>query len=125
MGTTIQPCSDLNEERAQISEICALLEKTPEISEFLERLMSLEQALQVHFEHEEAPGKLGALNHAVRVQQLLQQHPVILDAMHDLEAQLKNAMVRTNKIVAMIRNHEAQANELMGDSLYDDFGGGD
>ena len=127
MNKSAESCGSIPEERTQIREICALLNHSPELTAFLGRLTNLETNLASHFDREESPGELGdaVTNNSVRLERLFKQHPVILEALRELEGRLQDAVNRTQKVLEMVLNHTEEGEELMADALNDDLGGGD
>ncbi|MBZ0267624.1 hemerythrin domain-containing protein [bacterium] len=124
--------------QAEHDELRALLgdlEAAP-FSELLPLLGQLKTLLVEHFDTEEGPDGLEAVTQKQpqflpRLSEIFDEHRAFLTGLEQLTARVQTcakeqqfALEAVQALAKQLRTHEAKENELLGDVLYTDLGGG-
>jgi len=127
----------IHEEHRHLRELLERIGATRELEPLLVLLGELSGALEVHFEHEEAPGGLhdvidaSAPHLLERVDVLFDEHRRCLEELERLRSEARATLdgpvaeVRrgVEALCQMLHEHEAAETEILSESLYDELGG--
>jgi hypothetical protein len=127
----------IDEEHRQMGELLAVLLSTTDLARVEPLLGDLRGLLVEHFAGEEGPAGMheivgeGAAHRLPNVQRLIQEHADILVRLDALTAEvaacaagpLARALAGVADLVAMLRRHEAEEEEIFSEAFYVDLGG--
>jgi|GEM_PF-1085639 len=138
-GSASPPVSgeQIHEEHRHLRELLERIGGTRELEPLLDLLGELNGALEIHFEHEEAPGGLhdvidsSAPHLLERVDALFDEHRRCLEELERLRAAARatldgpiaEVLRGVDALCRMLHEHEAAETEILSESLYDELGG--
>lgn len=124
--------------QAEHDELRALLQELQEaeFGKLLPMTRSLRELLVAHFATEEGPDGLEAITQSQpqflpRLAEIFEEHQRFLGRVDDIARRVESCLQEQDAILGDVRalahelhEHEAKENELLGDVLYTDLGGG-
>lgn len=127
----------IDEEHRRMGELLAVLVQTTDLARVEPLLGDLRALLVAHFAGEEGPDGMheivgeGAAHRLPNVQRLIAEHAAILARLDTLCAEvaacargpLGRALAGVGELVATLRRHEAEEEEIFSEAFYVDLGG--
>ena len=127
----------IDEEHRRMGELLKVLVSTTDLGRIEPLLGDLRSLLADHFAGEEGPDGMheivaeGAAHRLPNVQRLIEEHTAILARLDSVTAEvaacargpLARALAGVCELVATLRRHEAEEEEIFAEAFYSDLGG--